>query len=76
MPKNESIFPQKIGSWDFWLIANSVLNKGQAALSPLNNGLHIVTASDQAKFFVENVSKNLSFDDSNISLPTFPLELI
>ena len=33
-------------------------------------------ASDQLQCFVRNVSKNLSFDDSNISLPTFLLELI
>ena len=33
----ESITSQKLGSWDFWQIANSVLNKGKFAI-PLFNG--------------------------------------
>ena len=28
----ESITSQKLGSWDFWQIANSVLNKGKSAI--------------------------------------------
>ena len=35
----ESITFQKLGSWDFWQIANSVLNKGKSAIPPLFNGL-------------------------------------
>ena len=35
----ESITSQKLGSWDFWQIANSVLNKGKSAIPPLLNGL-------------------------------------
>ena len=30
------------------------------------------SASDQAKLFTENFSKNSNFDDSGISLPVFP----
>ena len=30
------------------------------------------SASDKAKFFPENISKNSNFDDSGISLPFFP----
>ena len=34
----ESITSQKLGSWDFWQIANSVLNKGKSAIPPLFRG--------------------------------------
>ena len=34
----ESITFQKLGSRDFWRIANSVLNKGKSAIPPLFNG--------------------------------------
>ena len=33
----ESITSQKLGSQDFWQIANSVLNKGKSAIPPLFN---------------------------------------
>ena len=73
---NESIFSQKLGSCDFWWIANSVLSKGKTALSLYLMDFVLSFASDQANFFVKNFSKNLNFDDSNISLLTFLLELI
>ena len=38
----ESITSQKLGSWDFWHIANTVLNKGKSAITPLFNGLKVV----------------------------------
>ena len=60
-------------------IAN-VLNKGKSATHPLLNGPEVLpSASDKAKLFAENFSKSLSFsdiDDSSISLPVFPLQLI
>ena len=34
----ESITSQKLGSLDFWRIANSVLNKGKSVIPPLFNG--------------------------------------
>ena len=69
----ESITSQKLGSWGFWRIANSVLNKGKSAISPLFNGLEVLSfASDKAKLFAENFSKNSNLDDSGISLPVFP----
>ena len=68
----ESITSQKLGSKDFWQIANSVLNKGKSALPPLFNGLEVLSsASDKAKLFAENFSMNFSLDDSGISLPVF-----
>ena len=70
----ESITSQKLGSWDFWRIANSVLDdKGESAVPPVFNGLAVLSsASDKAKLFAENFSKNSNLDDSGISLPVFP----
>ena len=69
----ESITSQKLGSRDFWQIPNSVLNKGKSAMRPLFNGPEMLsTASDKAKLFAKNFSKNSNLDDSGISLPVFP----
>ena len=69
----ESITSQKLGSRDFWRIANSVLNKGKSAIPPLFNGPEVLSsASDKAKLFAENFSKNSNLDNSGISLPVFP----
>ena len=68
----ESITSQKLDSRDFWRIANSVLNKGKSAIPPLFNGPEVLSsASDKAKLFAKNVSKNSNLD-SGISLPVFP----
>ena len=69
----EFITSQKLGSQDFWQIANSVLNKGKSAIPPLFNGPEVLSsASDKAKLFAENFSKNSNLDDLGISLPVFP----
>ena len=69
----ESITSQKLGSRDFWRIANSVLNKGKSAIPPLFNGLEVLSsASDKAKLFAENFSENSNLDDFGISLPVSP----
>ena len=71
--KQESITSQKLGSWDFWRIANSVLNKGKSAIPPLFNRLEVLSsASDKAKLFAKIFSENSNLDDSSISLPAFP----
>ena len=55
----EYITSQKPGSQDFWQIANSFLNKGKSAITPLFNGLEVLSsASDKAKLFARNFSKN------------------
>ena len=55
-----------------WLIANSVLNKSKSAIPPLFKDLELMSsASDKAKSFAKNFSKNSNFDDSDISLPVF-----
>ena len=69
----ESITSQKLGSQDFWQIANSVLTKGKSALPPLFNGPEVLSsASDKAKLFAENFSLSSNLDDSGVSLPVFP----
>ena len=69
----ESITSQTPGSWDFWGIANSVLNKIKSAISPLFNGLDVLSpASDKVKLFAGNFFQNSNLDDSDISLPAFP----
>ena len=50
----ESIISEKLGSWDFWQIANSVFSKGKSYLPPLFNSLEVLSsASDTAKFFAK-----------------------
>ena len=69
----DSITSQKLGSQDFWHIANSVLNKGKWAIPPLFSSLEVLSsASDKAKLFAENFSKNSNLDDSGVSLPVVP----
>ena len=69
----ESITFQKLGSRNFWRIVNSVLSKGKSAIPPLFNGPEVLSsASDKAKLFAENFSKNSNLDDSGIFLPVFP----
>ena len=69
----ESITSQKLGTHDFWQIANSVLNKGKSAIPPLFNWPEVLSsASDKAKLFAENFSLNSNLDDSVVSLPVFP----
>ena len=52
--------------------ADSILNKGKSAIPPLFNDPKLLSsASDKAKLFAENISKNSDLDDSHISLPVF-----
>ena len=69
----ESITSQELGSRDFWRIANSVINKVKSAIPLLFNGPErSSSASDKAKLFAENFSKNSNLDESGIALPVFP----
>ena len=70
----ESIASQKLGSRDFWRIANIVLNKGKFAIPPLFNGPEVLSSAfdDEAKLFAENFSLNSNLDDSGVSLLVFP----
>ena len=69
----ESITSQKLGSREFWRIADSVSNEGKSAIPPLFNGPEVLSsASYKAKSFAKNFSKNSIFDDSGICLLVFP----
>ena len=69
----ESINSQKLGSRDFWQIANSVLSKDKSAMPPLFYVREVLSsASDKGKLFAQNFSMNSNLDDSGISLPVFP----
>ena len=69
----EFVTSQKLDFSDFWRIANSVVNKGKCAISPHFNGLEVLfSASNKAKLFAENFSKNYNLDDSGNFLPVFP----
>ena len=53
----ESNDSQKLGSQEFWQIANSVLNKSKSALPPLfDNPVVLPSESDKTKLFVKNLS--------------------
>ena len=57
--QKEFINSQKLSTWNFWRIAISVLNKGKSAIPPLYNGLQALSfASDKAKLFAKNFTKN------------------
>ena len=69
----ESMTFQKLGFWDFWQIANCVFNKGKSAIPPPFNSLKVLSsASNKAKLFAENDSKNSNLNDSGISITHFP----
>ena len=69
----ESIKSQRTGSLYFWWIANSVLNKGESAIPHLfNNPEMLHFASDKAKLFPKNFSKNSNLDGLGVSLSVFP----
>ena len=69
----ESITSQNLGSWNFWRIANSVLNKGKSSMPPLFNSPEVLSSVfDESKLFAEIFSNNSNLDDSGIRLPFFP----
>ena len=69
----QSITTQKLGSQDFWQIANSVLNKDKSVVPPLFNCPEVLSsASDKTKLFAKNFSNNSNVDASGISLLVFP----
>ena len=70
----ESITSQKLGSRDFWRIANSVLSKGKSSIPLLFNSLEVLSSvSHKAKLFAENFSKNSNLDGLGISFTCFPV---
>ena len=69
----ESITSQKHGSWDFWQIANSVLNNTESGIPSLFNSTKVLScASDRAKLFAKNFFKNSNLDDLHYLFTCFP----
>ena len=69
----ESITSQVLGYRDVSWIPNSLLNKDKSVIPPLLNSPEVLSsASDKAKLFAENSSKNSNLDDSGIFLPVLP----
>ena len=64
------ITSQKLGSRDFRGTIISVLNKGKSAIRLLFNGSEVLSsASDKAKLYPKNFSKNFNINDTGIYLP-------
>ena len=73
----DSITSQKLGSQDFWQIANSVFNKGKSALPLLFNGLEVLSsASDKVKLFAKTFLRALILMTQVSLYVFFLLELI
>ena len=71
--KQNTITFWKLGSRNFWGIANSVLRKGKSAIPPWFNGAKVFSlAPDKTKLFAETFSKNSYLDDLGVSLSSFP----
>lgn len=69
----DQISSQKLGTRDFWRIANSVLKRDKSSIPPLFNGPEVLTlASDKAKLFGEQFAKNSTLNDKDCPLPNFP----
>ena len=63
---------QKLASWDFWQIANSIFNEGKSAILPLFNSPELLpSASHKVKLFAGNFSNTSNFDESGIFSPVF-----
>ena len=63
--------PRNLALWTF--SESSVVFTAQVNLPPQFSGPEVLcTASDKAKLFAENFSKNSNLDDSDISLPVLP----
>ena len=66
----ESFTSQKLGSWNFWRIANNVLNKRKSAIPPPFNVPEVLSSvPDKVKLLAENFSKDFIFDKSGIFPP-------
>ena len=68
-----SISTQRLGSRDFWRIANSVLNRNKSSIPPLFHGPEVLTSPlDKANLFADNFVSNSTLNDEGHPLPPFP----
>ena len=65
-------FPRNLALVTFGELLIMFSTKGKSVIPPLFNGPEVLSsASDKAKLFAKNFSKNSNLDDSGISLPVF-----
>ena len=65
------ITSKKLGSRDFWGIANSVLSGGKTAIPSLFNDSNMLSSvSDKAKIVAKTFSEDSNIDDSEYLLPS------
>ena len=70
----QSILSQRLGSKDFWRIANNVMNRGTSSIPPLFNGPEVLTSSkDKANVLAERFAANSTIQEGEHTLPCFPL---
>ena len=68
-----SVASQLIGLNDFWMICNSVLNRGKSTMPPLFNGQEVLTTStDKVNLFARKFSCNSTLDDGSQQRNDFP----
>ena len=68
----ECITYQKLSSWNFREIRNSVLSKVESDILPLFNNAEVLpSTSHEAKLFANLFSKNSNTNDLGVSLPSF-----
>ena len=64
--------PRNLALGTFGELPIVFLKKVNLLYLPQFNGPEVSSASDKAKLFAENFSKNSNLDDSGVSLPVFP----
>ena len=64
---------QRLGSHQFWQIANRILNRSVRSIPTIINGPEVISsASDKAKLFAKNFAANSTLCDQGHQLPVFP----
>jgi hypothetical protein len=68
-----SILTQRLGTRDFWRIANSVLNRNKSSIPPLFHGPEVLASpKDKANLFAERFTSNSTVNDFGCNPPVFP----
>ena len=68
--KKQAFTSKKLGSWNFWHIANSVVSLRESAIPSLFHDPKVLSSAfDKVKSFAEIFSKNSNLDGSGIYLP-------
>ena len=64
---------QRLGSHQFWQIANRILNRSVCSIPTIINGPEVISsAADKAKLFAKNFAANSTLCDQGHQPPVFP----